>query len=275
MLKRLDFTIDMTKFGKLLIMTALVAVFASCNTQKKIAYFQDVKDGEIALNVAEREIVAQPADRLSIIVTCREPQLARLYNLMTPEYQVSVNGAFSNGSRMSYYTIDPEGNIQFPVVGKIHVAGLTRVKIADEVKRVLQEKENISDATVSVEFANVSVSVLGEVARPGRYPIDRDHYTIVDAISQAGDLSIYGRRENVLVLRNENGVRTTYHVDLTSANAMLNSPVYYLRQGDMVYVEPNAMRARQSTVNGNNVLSTSFWISLASLLTSMAVLIFK
>ena len=126
-----------------------------------------------------------------------------------------------------------------------------------------------------VEYANLAVSVLGEVTRPGRYAIDRDNFTVLDALSVAGDLTIYGRRENVKVIRNVGNQKQVFSIDLCNAASLTSSPVFYLQQGDMVYVAPNDMRARQSTVNGNNVLSTSFWISLASLLTSVAVLIFK
>lgn len=122
---------------------------------------------------------------------------------------------------------------------------------------------------------NLSVNVMGEVNRPGRYNIDKDHLTILDALSQAGDLTIYGKREKVLVLRNENGTQRVYGINLCSADHLYSSPVYYLQQNDVVYVEPNDTKARQSTVNGNNVRSTSFWISLASLLTTISVLIFK
>lgn len=133
----------------------------------------------------------------------------------------------------------------------------------------------MKDAVVIVEFLNMGVSVIGEVNRPGHFSIDRDHLTLLDALSMAGDLTIYGKRENVLVVRQENGGETCYRVNLCDARSLQASPAYYLKQNDIVYVEPNAMRARQSTVNGNNLRSTSFWMSLASLLTTLGVLIFK
>ena len=142
-------------------------------------------------------------------------------------------------------------------------------------KKELQSHDLIKDPVVTVEFMNLSVNVMGEVNRPGRYNIDKDHLTILDALSQAGDLTIYGKREKVLVLRNENGKQRVYGINLCSADHLYSSPVYYLQQNDVVYVEPNDTKARQSTVNGNNVRSTSFWISLASLLTTISVLIFK
>ena len=122
---------------------------------------------------------------------------------------------------------------------------------------------------------NLGIAVMGEVNRPGRYNIDKDNITILDALSLAGDLTIFGKREKVLVLRREDGRQRVYGVNLCSAEYLYSSPVYYLQQNDVVYVEPNDTRARQATVNGNNVRSTSFWISLTSLLTTIAVLIFK
>lgn len=152
---------------------------------------------------------------------------------------------------------------------------MTREEVAVYIKKELQSHDLIKDPVATVEFMNLSVNVMGEVNRPGRYNIDKDHLTILDALSQAGDLTIYGKREKVLVLRNENGKQRVYGINLCSADHLYSSPVYYLQQNDVVYVEPNDTKARQSTVNGNNVRSTSFWISLASLLTTISVLIFK
>ena len=171
--------------------------------------------------------------------------------------------------------MDSKGDIDFPVLGKLHVQDMTREEVAVYIKKELQSHDLIKDPVVTVEFMNLSVNVMGEVNRPGRYNIDKDHLTILDALSQAGDLTIYGKREKVLVLRNENGKQRVYGINLCSADHLYSSPVYYLQQNDVVYVEPNDTKARQSTVNGNNVRSTSFWISLASLLTTISVLIFK
>jgi len=128
---------------------------------------------------------------------------------------------------------------------------------------------------VTVEFMNLTVSVLGEVANPGRYSIDKDYITLLEALSMAGDMTIFGKRDKVLVLREVEGQQRVYGVDLRSAEQLYNSPVYYLQQDDVVYVEPNSMRARQSTVNGNNVLSATFWMSLVSLITTVTVLFVK
>ena len=136
-------------------------------------------------------------------------------------------------------------------------------------------KNLLKDPIVTVEYNNLYFSVLGEVKNPGRYRIDRDRITLLDAISKAGDLTIYGKRENVLVLREKKGIQYSYEVNLCSSENVHSSPAYYLQQNDILYIEPNSKQAGQSTVNGNNIRSTSFWLSLASVITTISVLIFK
>ena len=143
------------------------------------------------------------------------------------------------------------------------------------IKKELINRNQLKDPVVTVEFMNLTYSVLGEVSSPGRYSIEKDKVTILDAISEAGDLTIFGKRENVLVLRNENGTQRVYDVNLCSGNDIYNSPVYYLQQDDVVYVEPNKVKARQSTVNGNTIFTPSFWLSVLSLATTITVLIVK
>ena len=254
----------------------------ACSTPARITYFQDLRPGESEQQVvAATEIKVRPGDKLSIIVNSRDPQLTQLFNLPYVTKQlgqgtISAGATSANNSQgVSGYTVDEEGRIDFAVLGEIEIAGKNREEIAAFIKEELLAKNLVKDPVVTVEYMNLCISVLGEVASPGRYSIDRDKVTLLDAISMAGDLTIYGKREKVLVLREENGVQRVYGVNLCSAEHLYTSPVYYLRQNDVVYVEPNNVRARQATVNGNNVRSTSFWISLASLLTTIAVLVFK
>lgn len=265
----------------LLILLASVAALSSCGSSKQVVYFQDLKPGETEIKLPEvKAITIRPEDKISIIVNSRDPQLTDLFNLPIVSRQLGQslrNGVNYNGINqgISAYTVDANGEIDFPVLGKLYVAGMKREDVAEYIKNELIKENLVKDPVVTVEFANLCVSVLGEVNNPGRFSIDRDRLTVLDALSMAGDLTIYGNRNKVMVLRQEGSVQRVYGLDLTSGNHVYTSPAYYLQQNDVVYVEPNAVKARQSTVNGNNVRSTSFWISLASLLTSVAILIFN
>lgn len=258
------------KFCKILSLTLMVLAAVSCSTPKEISYFQDLQAGVTELAITDPvEIKVSPKDKLSILVNSQDQKLNELFNLQ------NTSGNTSSNRIELGYTVDTQGFINFPVLGKVKVGGMTREQIAEYLTGQLKEKELIKDPVVTVEFINLGVSVLGEVNNPGRIKIERDNMTILDAISEAGDLTIYGKREKVLVLRQENGRQRVYGVNLCSAEHIYSSPVYYLQQNDVVYVEPNDTKSRQSTVNGNTVRSTSFWISLASLITSIAVLIAK
>ena len=265
----------------LLILLAVVAALSSCGSSKQVVYFQDLKPGETEIKLPEmKAITVRPEDKISIIVNSRDPQLTDLFNLPYVSRQLGqslrTNGiTVSNNQGVSAYTVDTDGEIDFPVLGKMYVAGMKREEIAEYIKNELIKENLVKDPVVTVEFANLCISVLGEVNNPGRFSIDRDKLTVLDALSMAGDLTIYGNRSKVMVLRQEGDVQRVYGLNLTSGNHVYTSPAFYLQQNDVVYVEPNAVKARQSTVNGNNVRSTSFWISLASLLTSIGILIFN
>lgn len=255
---------------KLSLVGIVMLFLHSCSSSKDIVYYQDVD--EIAeLNVPPvQEIVLMPGDKISVIVSCKDPKLTELFNLTYVSQK--LGGASGNG-QVSGYTIDSEGFIDVPAIGKVHVAGITRKEAEDKVKQTIIAQEQATEAVVTIEFMDLNIEILGEIARPGRYAIDKDVFTLIEALSAAGDLTIYGKRENVLVMRKENGVQKSYRVNLCSAQDVFNSPAFYLKQNDIIYIEPNDTRARQSTVNGNNVRSTSFWFSVASFLTSI-VLVF-
>lgn len=264
------------KIKKSGLIAALIIVVTGCSTPREISYFQDLKPGETEMSVTDAtEITIRPKDELSILVNSQDARLTNLFNLPIISQQVGVDNAASTNRGLSGYTVDSKGDIDFPVLGKIHVEGMTREKVAEKIKSELTAQDLVKDPVVTVKFMNLTVSVMGEVNKPGRYNIDKDEVTILDALSMAGDLTIYGKRERVMVLRKENGKQHVYGVNLCSADHVYTSPVYYLQQNDVVYVEPNDTKARQSTVNGNTVRSTSFWISLASLMTTIAVLIVK
>jgi polysaccharide biosynthesis/export protein len=259
----------------LLIPVIGVLCIQSCSTPKQISYFQDMTTVDGQRLVDAREIIVRPKDKISIIVNCKSPELTALFNLPYVTQRLGENSrssiapsAYSQGY-VSGYTVDEHGYIDFPVLGELPVAGKTRDEIAAEVKRELRDQGQATDAVVTVDFMNLYYQVLGEVNNPGRYAIDKDAVTILDALGTAGDLTIYGRRDKVKVLRNEGGKVRTYELNLCSAEDVVSSPAYYIQQNDVIYVDPNDVRMRQSTVNGNNVRSTSFWISLTSLAASV------
>ena len=265
---------------------ATVALAASCSTPKNITYFQDL-DQTAVLDMADRQMIRiEPEDKISIVVKSKDPALAELFNLSISTNRIGNNTSTSGNTAtirtysgtsesMSNYTVDPKGDIDFPILGTLHVAGMTRFEVAAFIKGELIGRNLVKDPVVSVEFLNTGISVMGEVTNPGRFDMNRDNITVLDAIALAGDLTIQGQRENVLVLREENGQMKTYRIDITNASQMVRSPGFNLKQNDIVYVEPNPMKKRSTTVNGNSVLNASFWVSVASLLTSVAVLIFK
>ncbi|MDD6113767.1 MAG: polysaccharide biosynthesis/export family protein [Bacteroidales bacterium] len=258
-------------FVRLSILLALLVVSAaSCSTYKKINYIQDAQLDTALTMIANQGILIQPMDMISIVVSSRDPELARIYNLPVVTYQAGSESSVSNfNQRLIGYSVDNDGNIQFPELGTIHVAGLNRWQLAELIREKLSSL--VKDAVVTVQFMNFKISVTGEVTSPGVFDISGDKITIFEAISLARNLTIYGRRDGVYVIREQNGSRIIYQVDLRTVD-MFNSPAYYLQQNDVVYVEPNKVRAGQSTINENNLKSVSLWVSIGSFLTTLATL---
>ena len=184
----------------ILLLFAGMTTLNSCNTSKEVVYFQDMEPGATEIRMTSPlEITIRPEDKISIIVNSRDPQLTDLFNLPYVTRQLGVStrygGSYANNNQgISGYTVDADGNIDFPVLGKIHVAGMKREEIASHIKNELVTKNLVKDPVVTVEFMNLCISVLGEVNNPGRFNIDRDRITILDAISMACDLRIYGNR---------------------------------------------------------------------------------
>lgn len=238
-----------------------------------VAYFYDFENGAVQPTGERLEIRLKPQDKISIVVNSRDPQLSTMFNL--PIYSMRMGSSSGLGGQyMSGYTIDSEGCIDFPELGKIKIEGMRREDVAATIKEQLLERNFLKDAVVTVEYANLGFNVLGEVAHPGRFSFDRDCLTLLDAISMAGDLSIQGKRADILVMRQQDdGSRITYRLDLQNGDELLQSPAFYIQQNDVIYVEPNAYRSRQTTVNGNNILSASFWISVTSLVASIVNMI--
>ena len=254
-----------------LLAAALVCVavlFTGCRSSKKIVYLQDVvplKQQEIE---QKYEVFIHNAALLSIMVNSKNPELALPFNMPLVSYQL---GSESPGAqRVLGYLVDVNGYIDFPILGKLHVAGLTRLQLTEMIKERLISEDLIKDPIVTVQFLNYKISVMGEVSRPGSFNISSDRVTLLEALSMAGDLTIYGRRDRVAVIREKDGKRTILFHDLRSSD-IFNSPCYYLQQNDIVYVEPNKVKAEQSGINQNK--SVGVWLSAASILVSIASLV--
>lgn len=251
----------------------LLMTMASCGSVKDIAYFQNKAVNQPEAVDKHAGIVIQPKDMLSIVVSSRNPELVAMFNLPVVSYQAGseiVSGA--GQQRLMGYVVDNEGYIDFPVLGKIQVSSLTRWELSEVIKKRLLDDGLLTDAVVTVEFMNFKISVIGEVNNPGTFTIDGDKVTVLQAISLARDLTIFGERENVTVIRERDGERTMYEINLCDVD-MFQSPAYYLQQNDVVYVQPSSIKARQSTTDDKALRMTSIFVSGGSLLVSLASLI--
>ena len=253
----------MTKTIKSIFFIAIITLLASCKTTDNVNYMQDIKANDI-INITPQEIKLLPGDKISIFVKSKDEVLTEHFNISLPNMQKTLS-----------YTIDTNGDVDFPMVGKIKLSGKTRSEAAETIKSKLIEEYGVKDAIVTLDFSNLKVSVLGEVNKPGNVNIDKDNINILEALSMAGDMTIYGKRRGIMVVRDNGKQKETYIVNLTSAKEAMSSPAFYLKQNDIVYVPANKTRQRQSITNGNNLQSTSFWISIASLITTIAIVVFK
>lgn len=243
----------------------LVLSMTSCVSRKKMVYLYNSTSTQSDSSAVNYNPTLQPDDVLFIMVSSQNPEVTAPYNLNSVAIQTDTEESVER-TRLQSYLIDKEGSIEFPSVGKIKLGGLTRNEAILKLKDIL--KDYISDATINLRVLNYKVSVLGEVNKPGSFTISSERITIFEALSKAGDLTVYGKRKNVLLIREQNGVKTTQRIDLTQSD-IVNSPYYYLSQNDVVYVEANRVKLNSSMVGPNLTLG----ISLASILASFLVLI--
>ena len=257
------------------IISSIVAalVLASCSTPKNIVYFQDVKPGTEIPFVNTASIKIQPKDMLRILVSTSDERLTEQFNLMGSSGTSTMTT--NSGSNAIGYTVNSEGRILFPVLGELKVAGLTREEVASMIRQELIDRELVRDPVIIVSFLNLNVVVLGAVNNPGVKRLEKDKVSILDVIAQSGDLSIDGLRENVMVIRQEQGMQKVYEINLLDAENVYSSPVYYMQQDDVVYVTPNDKARRGSTVNGSSFYTPAFWMSMTSFLISLVFIFVK
>ncbi len=234
----------------------------SCASKKDILYFQDIEDYNSELDVSKNEIRIQKYDMLSINVSSVDRKSAAPFNLPAISTINSDITSASSQQRLQNYLVNNDGNIQFPVLGEINLLGKTTTEAIEYIKESL--RKYIKTPIVNLRVVNFKVSVLGEVRRPGRFDVDDERITILEAISRAGDMTVFGKRKNVLVIRENDGKKTYNKLDFTSSN-LLSSPFYYLKQNDVVMVSPNKAQIQSSAFNRN----TSVFVSLAGLIISV------
>lgn len=238
---------------------------SSCASRKDIVYLQDVENDATINQALSYEPVIKCDDMLSVIVAADQPDLTIPFNLPQIQGNYQVNDSQEG---IKTYLVDAAGFIDFPVIGKVKLAGLTRTQAKNELETKI--KEYIKEPSVNLRILNYKISVLGEVNKPNTYKIATERVTLLEAISMAGDMTIYGKRSNILVIREVDGKKTFNRVDLTNKD-FISSPFYYLNQNDVVMVEPNKTKINSSVI-GPNVTVT---ISAISLLTTIAIILFK
>ena len=245
----------------------VVMMASSCVTQKQMTYLQDASTTQAeAINAqfeAKSELIVRNGDAMTIFVTALDKEAVTPYNLPAVVFSAPGSTQVQTTPMLQYYVVDNEGNIEMPVLGKIHVAGMKRTEVEAHIKGLLEKQ--VVNPTVQVNMIGARVSVLGEVSRPGQVAITRDRMTILEALAAAGDLTVYGQRHNVLVTREVDGRMEMGRIDLRSTD-LYASPYYYLQQNDVIYVSPNKVRAVSST-------NTGLWLSVISTALSAATVI--
>lgn len=252
------------------IFALMILMLASCASSKKVAYFQNAVDGVVERSEGLYDAKIMPKDILTITVSTTNPEAATPFNLTISNTLNATGQMYSGSGVLQTYLVDNNGEIEYPVVGNIKVAGLTKNEcqelVKSKIKAFLAEDE---DPIVTVRMSSYRVTIIGEVRSPGVIPVGTEKMSILEALASAGDLTIYGKRDNVMLIREEaNGQKTVHRLNLNDAN-IISSPYYYLQQNDIVYVEPNGVQAKNSAIGS----STTIWFSFVGIVTSVASLL--
>jgi polysaccharide export outer membrane protein len=241
-------------------------LLSSCSSTEKFALLQNTAATD-SIAKADFQAVLQPDDVLMIIISTDNPIVAQPYNLSAVNVASVSSEIGVMQQRQLNYQIDQEGTIQMPNIGTVKAAGKTRNELVEVIKELLVGK--ITNPVITIRILNYKISVQGEVNRPGTYPINSERVTLLEALSMAGDLTIYGKRDNILVIREDNGVKSFQKVDITKSDFM-NSPYYYLSQNDVIYVEPNKTKVNSSVIGPNITVGLT---AVSLLITILAITI--
>jgi polysaccharide biosynthesis/export protein len=234
--------------------TFFVIFFASCLNTRKVAYFSDLKDSTLIASKEGLEPVIQKKDILSISVSSLSMEATVIFN--TPNIPVTSTAVTNTTPQTAGYLVGQNGNIRFPVLGDIPAAGLTQKQLEDSLAKMLVDKKLLFDPIVTARFLNFRVTVLGEVNRPGVVNVPSEQISILEAIGQAGDLTIYGLRNNVILIRQQGADKLVKRLDLTSSR-LLQSPYFFLKSNDVLYVEPGKAKI-SSTDQSRQILPIIF-----------------
>lgn len=244
-----------------LIVCFSIFIFSSCTSRKEIVYFQDIESENEESTIQRYKTTLQPDDLLVITVSAVDMDAVRPFNIITASYSPINNTLIGNPKNLAYL-IATDGTINFPVIGTVKLAGLSKTEAIALLKNKIEVY--VKDPIINIEMVNFKISVLGEVRSPGTFTILNERITIIEALGLAGDLNITGKRNNVLIIRDTNGVKTYTRIDLTKKD-LFSSPFYYLQQNDVVYIEPNKARIQAADFNPN----TGVYLTLASILISL------
>ncbi len=234
------------EIGKSAFLLLLAVMVVSCTSTRKITYFDNIKDQTFYGASKPDEVLIAPNDILSINISSLNQDASAIFNQGQGSNTITTTVTGSQSQRGGYL-VNPEGYIQLPVLGKLKASGLTKDQLKNAITKLLLDQKLLKDPLVEIRYLNYEVTILGEVGKPTVITVPNEKISMLKAIGLAGDLTIYGRRSNVLLIREEAGNRVTHHIDLTSAD-FLSSPYYYLEPNDIVYVEPNKARASQSSM---------------------------
>jgi polysaccharide export outer membrane protein len=230
-------TVDLPFYGVLLLCFA-----SSCTGSKNINYFQGIPDVTLKDKAAPIEPIIQPGDLLSITVSSLNPEASAVFNAPNESTNITSSAAVSANTLTIGYLVNQSGDIQFPVLGQVHAAGMNKFQLSDYITKRINEKKLLVEPIVTIRYLNFRVSVMGEVARPGVFTTPTEKLSIMEALSFAGDITVFGKKDNVLLIReNDRGEKLVKHLDLTKAG-ILSSPYYYLKSNDVIIVESNGGR---------------------------------
>ena len=258
--------------GLVLVLFIMSMLFTSCGSSRDVAYLQNSEQVDLSSSQRLYDARIMPKDQLTITVNTTNPEVSVPFNLLMQNVYTQGHNVTSGTGTVMPYLVDNEGYIKFPVLGAIHVEGLTKREcermIETKIRPYLSENEQ---PVVTVQMSSYSISVLGEVAHPGTFMVSREEISIFEALAQAGDLTIYGVRSRVkLIRKSATGHKEIHTLNLNDAN-IINSPYYYLHQNDIVYVEPNKAKAQNSSV-GN---MTTLWFSATGIAISLTTLLYN